>query len=49
MQMGAAGISDTSTTKAEVHGLKEHREGTHQVNYGHRLEDKDTNAMTAAG
>lgn len=47
--MGAAGISDTSTTKAEVHGLKEHCEGTRQVNYGQRLEDKDANAMTAAG
>lgn len=47
--MGAAGISDPSTTKAEVHGSKEHREGARQVNYSHRLEDKDANAMIAAG
>lgn len=48
MQMGAAGISDPSTRKAEVHGSKEHCEGTHQVNYSHGLEDKDANTMTAA-
>jgi len=47
--MGATGISDQLTNKAEVHGSKECCGGTHQVNYGHGLQDKDANTMAAAG
>lgn len=47
--MGAAGISDPATTKAEVHVSNEHCEDTWHVNDGHGLKDKDANAVTAAG
>lgn len=47
--MGAAEISDPVTSKAEVHVSNKPWEGAHHVNDGRGLEDKDANAMTAAG